>query len=154
MNVASFETSDERAFVESDADSLSAGLIAEVVSDEDFHVAVGESKAFTVDHTHNEFDMDEEEAEKMDNIVAIATLRSLDIFFFVLEKTVTVAVPKAIKVGKTASERLTDLQQSGKGTTGWKQVRNAANAKASSSSISNSLCVWSTVNAFDSPTAT
>jgi hypothetical protein len=101
-----------------DIDASSAGLIAELVTDDDFDVAVGQRKA-AVSVAEDEDD----EETKDSGVLVQATLRSLDVIFFVLEKTLTV-VPKIVETSQTASSRIDEVNRSGMGTKGWQKIRN------------------------------
>lgn len=102
-----------------DLDASSAGLIAEIVTDDVFDVAVGQrSAAASVAE-------DEDGEETGDSGVLVqATLRSLDVLFFIVEKTLTVGIPKVVETSKTVSSRLEEVNRSGKGTKGWQNIRN------------------------------
>jgi hypothetical protein len=102
-----------------DIDASSAGLIAELVTDDDFDVAVGQRRA-TVSVAEDEDD----EETKDSGVLVQVTLRSLDVLFFVLEKTLTVGIPKIIETSQTVSSRLDEVNRSGMGTKGWKNIRN------------------------------
>lgn len=103
-------------------DYIASGLMAELVSDDEFADAVGSSRQVLA------VGEDDDKAEQ-ENVVMLYTLRLLDIVFFVLEKTFTVAIPKSILVAETFSRRLTEVNQGGKGTAGWQQIRNLADPK-------------------------
>jgi hypothetical protein len=102
-----------------DIDASSAGLIAELVTDDDFDVAVGQRRA-TVSVAEDEDD----EETKDSGVLVQVTLRSLDVIFFVVEKTLTVGIPKIVETSQTVSSRLDEVNRSGMGTKGWKNIRN------------------------------
>jgi hypothetical protein len=66
--------------------------VVEVVTDEDFEAAVGQQakRAVTVDLEADETNAVEEQKKKEENMFLVVVLRSLDILFFLLEKTFTV----------------------------------------------------------------
>jgi hypothetical protein len=97
------------------------GLVAEIVSDEVFDDAVGVSQGIM-----NAGEVDE---NKQPNELVLYSLRALDVAFFVVEKTYTVVIPKSMLIAQTASRRILEVQESGKGSKGWKPMRNAADAK-------------------------
>jgi hypothetical protein len=102
-----------------DIDASSAGLIAELVTDDDFDVAVGQRKTAVA------VPEDEDDEKTKDNGVLVqATLRSLDVLFFVVEKTLTVGIPKIIATSQTVSSRVDEVNRSGMGTKGWENIRN------------------------------
>lgn len=104
-----------------DADELDAagiGLIAELVTDDDFDVAVGQRTAAT-----SVLDGEEDE-EQEENLLVKFSLRSVDVALFVLEKSVTVGIPRLIETSKTVSLRLDEVNRSGMGSKGWKSIRN------------------------------
>jgi hypothetical protein len=102
-----------------DIDASSAGLIAELVTDDDFDVAVGQRKTAVA------VAEDEDDEETKDNGVLVqVTLRSLDVLFFVVEKTLTVGIPRIIETSQTVSSRVDEVNRSGMGTKGWKNIRN------------------------------
>jgi hypothetical protein len=105
-----------------DEEFVKTGLLAEIVSDEDFDGAVGVSRR--VGDAGDEVHENKEPSE-----LVLYSLRALDIAFFVVEKTYTVVIPKSMLIAQTASRRFHEVQESGKGSKGWKPVRNAANAK-------------------------
>jgi hypothetical protein len=57
-------------------------------------------------------------------VLVQVTLRSLDVLFFVVEKTLTVGIPKIIETSQTVSSRLDEVNRSGMGTKGWQNIRN------------------------------
>jgi hypothetical protein len=102
-----------------DIDASSAGLIAELVTDDDFDVAVGQRKTAVA------VPEDEDDEESKDNGVLVqVTLRSLDVLFFVVEKTLTVGIPRIIETSQTVSSRVDEVNRSGMGTKGWENIRN------------------------------
>lgn len=102
-----------------DIDASGAGLIAELVTDDDFDVAVGQKRTAVA------VPEDEDDEDTKDSGVLVqVTLRSLDVLFFVLEKTLTVGIPKIIETSQTVSSRLDEVNRSGMGTKGWKTIRN------------------------------
>jgi hypothetical protein len=109
---------------ESTDDGVGAGLIAEIVSEDDFENAVGAAK--------NVFEVqgDEDSSKKEErNPVIIILLRSLDVAFFISEKAFTVGIPGTILLVKTALTRLDEINRLGLGSEGWKKLCNIANAK-------------------------
>lgn len=101
-----------------EVDGAGAGLIAEIVTDDDFDIAVGQRSAASY------VPEDGLEEEKKDSILVQASLRSLDVVFFVVEKTFTVGVPRLIETSKTVSSRLDEVNRSGLGRQGWQSIRN------------------------------
>jgi hypothetical protein len=108
---------------EEDEDGVGAGLMAEIVSDNDFETAAlnAAKKVLAVSAD------DRRKAEP--NLLYILVLRSLDVLFFITEKTVTVVVPGTMVVVRTAWTRLEEMQRSGMGSKGWKELGNLADAK-------------------------
>ena len=105
-----------------DEDGVGAGMMAEIVSDDDFESAVSAAKKV--------FDVPADETEKQQpNLLFIVVLRSLDVVFFIAEKTVTVVIPGTIVVFQTAWTRVEELNRSGLGSEGWKKLANLAEAK-------------------------
>ncbi|CAB9508526.1 Putative mitochondrial carrier protein PET8 [Seminavis robusta] len=95
----------------------------EVVTDDDFDAAVGETRQVVAT------DLDEDEMnavaaaqEKENNIIVNLLLRALDIVFFLLEKLFTVAIPTALGSSTVAKERLDNVAQGGLGSEGWKRI--------------------------------
>jgi len=109
--------------VDESIDAAGAGLLAEIVSDEDFDRAFGEAKV-VVEVT----DQDEQEEEKEDSIVVQAALRALDVTFFVLEKLIG-GVPVTIATTQRVVQRVAEVNRDGRGTKGWTPVKNLANTK-------------------------
>lgn len=104
-------------------DSVTGSVfIAEVVSDDDFEIAVGEQRAVAAAS-------DEDGEASKPNYVLMTVLRSLDVAFFVLEKIFIVAVPNAILLVSTAAKRLDEVNQGGKGKKGWDTIRNTCDPK-------------------------
>lgn len=110
----------------------SAGLpkyrsfVAEVVSDEDVDTAFGGAKEV---RNLSEDELAEEEVEEEPNVLVLAALRTLDVLFFVLEKSFTVALPATIQSAVTAAQRYGEVQRSGQGREGWETLRRSADAK-------------------------
>jgi hypothetical protein len=103
-------------------DGVDAGLMAEIVSDDDFESAVSDAKKV--------FEVAVDDTKKEEpNLFFILILRSLDVLFFVTEKAVTVVVPGSIVVVRTAWARLDEMNSSGMGSEGWKKLGNIADAK-------------------------
>jgi hypothetical protein len=101
-----------------DIDASFAGLIVELVTDDDFDVAVGQRKTAVA------VPEDEDDEKTKDNGVLVqATLRSLDVLFFVVEKTLTVGIPKIIETSQTVSSRVDEVNRSGMGMNGWENIR-------------------------------
>ena len=107
-------------FVDDGIDAAGAGLIAEIVTDDDFDRAFGEAKVAV--------EVNEAEEEKEDNILVQVLLRSLDVTFFLLEKIVA-GIPGAIERSQTALTRFAEVNRDGRGTKGWKPVKNLADTK-------------------------
>jgi hypothetical protein len=105
---------------DSEVDAVEAGLVAEIVTDDDFHTALGEPKAAAV--------VTEGEEEKEDNPLLMLTLRFFDVIFFLLEK-ILVGVPKAILIGNTAMSRFAEVNRDGRGKAGWQQFEKLDNTK-------------------------
>lgn len=112
------------AIVHNEIGAAGAGLVAEIVSDDDFENAVGAAKVV--------LEVTGEEGEPEDtgeNVFIRTTLRSLDVVFFVIERVVTVGVPSTVNIIKTVMTRVEEVNRNGKGSVGWKQVGNLANTK-------------------------
>jgi hypothetical protein len=106
---------------------------AEIVTDDDFEIAVGGQPAkrvatFRGDDVDND-DGDAVSEPEQPNIVTVALLRLLDVVFFVVEKFFTVAVFKAVVIGTNVVRRLEEATREGKGSRGWKPIRKTASAK-------------------------
>lgn len=106
---------------------------AEIVTDDDFEIAVGGQPAkrvatFRGDDVDND-DGDAVSEPEQPNIVTVALLRSLDVVFFVVEKFFTVVVLKAVVIGTNVVRRLEETTWEGKGSRGWKPIRKTASAK-------------------------
>jgi hypothetical protein len=97
---------------------------AELVTDDDFDVAVGRAKSVKA-LTEEEM----EEKTEQPSLVSMFLLRSLDVVFFLVEKTLTVGVPKAIALSKTISIRIDEINRDGRGTKGWQQFRKSASPR-------------------------
>ena len=97
-------------------------FVAEIVDDDDddFDAAFGQARVTTA--------ADEDET-KEPNLLADLSLRSLDIVFYVLEKTFTVVIPNAFRIGQTVTDRLQEIQKTNNGSRGWERVRNTVDAK-------------------------
>jgi len=109
-------------FVEG-VDATGVGLVAEIITDEDFDSAVGAAKVAV------EVAVEEEAEKKEDSVLVQMTLRSLDIVFFVIEKILTVGIPGTTVLVKTALMRLEEVNREGKGSEGWQQFGNLADTK-------------------------
>jgi len=114
--------------------SSSDGIFAELVSDDDFDVAVGEprlAKGVAGDFDGDDGDLAhrDDDGDNISNALALASLRTLDVAFFVVEKTFTVAIPNTLVVGETVTRRTLQANQGGKGHQGWQRVRNSADPK-------------------------
>jgi hypothetical protein len=108
--------------VEGMEDGVGAGMMAEIVSDDDFESAVNSAKKV--------FEVAVEDTKREEpNLLFIVILRSLDVLFFVTEKTVTVVIPGTIVVVRTAWTRLDEMNRMGMGSEGWKELVNLAAAK-------------------------
>jgi len=107
-------------FVDDGIDAAGAGLIAEIVTDDDFDRAFGEAKVAV--------EVNEAEEEKEDSILVQVLLRSLDVTFFLLEK-ILAGIPGAIERSQTALTRFAEVNRDGRGTKGWKPVKNLADTK-------------------------
>lgn len=106
-------------------DANGAGLMAEIVSDDDFDNAVGAAKvAFAVKGEDNESD----DMKEQDNVVLQATLRSLDVIFFIVERVVVVGLPGTVETIQTAVTRAHGVYQNGQGSVGWKNLVSVASA--------------------------
>jgi len=101
-------------------------FIAEVVSDDDVETAFGGAKA--VKNLSDE-EIEEEESVQEPSMAVKALLRTLDIVFFVLEKSFTVVLPATIRYSVTAARRYDEVQRSGQGHEGWELLHNFADAK-------------------------
>jgi hypothetical protein len=108
-------------------DAVAAELVAEIITDEAFDSAVGGAKV-AVEVTADDLGNAVEEKEEM-NVVIKITLRSLDVIFFIVEKVLLVGVPGTVRVVSTAIRRVEEVNREGRGTQGWKQIRNLADTK-------------------------
>lgn len=98
------------------------GMVAEIVTDEDFDAAFGNARVTTA--------VDADDAhESESNPLVDLTLRALDVVFFVLEKTLTVVIPNTFRLGETVSDRIQQMQKTNNGSAGWERVRNTVDAK-------------------------
>jgi hypothetical protein len=104
-------------------DSLDENLrqvTAEVISEEDFENVFGQAKA--VDILGDEFDDEMQEGgSKEPNLLTKVTLRSLDVLFLVVEKTVLL-IPDILVVTNRVSTRLSEVSREGLGQVGWQQL--------------------------------
>lgn len=113
------------AIDDGDSNDFGIGLRTEIVTDEDFDRAFGEVKvASSGDHDDN----DQENINEKDSIVNQVLLRSLDVTFFILEKVIA-SVPGTLSLFQTVILRIAEANRDGRGTKGWKPVKNVANAK-------------------------
>jgi hypothetical protein len=108
-------------------DAVAAELVAEIITDEAFDSAVGGAKV-AVEVSADEIGNTVEGKEEM-NVVMKITLRSLDVIFFIMEKVLLVGVPGTVRVVSTAIRRVEEVGRDGRGTRGWKQIRNLADTK-------------------------
>ena len=115
-----FDDVDDEEASEVSSFTSSIAFSVEVVSDDDFESAVGSSRSSSPDSA---------EDESSGNPFIQFFLRSLDVAFFVVEKTFTVAIPKSIETTRVALSRLKDIQQNGRGSTGWEVIRNTADSR-------------------------
>lgn len=92
-------------------------VTAEIVTDDDFDECVGDTDTVRI------VDDEEDEPQKPNPAVQFS-LRSLDVVFLVLEKTVT-AVPELVSRSGVVTSRLQDVQKDGKGSAGWKKLESA-----------------------------
>lgn len=111
-------------YVDEGIDAAGAGLMAEIVTDDDFDNAVGAAKA-----AFDGSGVYEESEKKENNILMQATLRSLDVVLFIVERALTVGVPSTVMALKTAMTRVEEVNRNGKGSVGWKQLGNLADTK-------------------------
>jgi len=99
------------------------GVDVEVISDDDFDVAVGGAEAVA-------------EAEEVidngfqDNPVAQVLLRAADIVFFVVEKVFLTGFPQIVLVSTTAARRIEETRMRGQGTIGWARFEKLDNAES------------------------
>eukprot|EP00977_Amphora_coffeiformis_P011378 scaffold2753_cov154-Amphora_coffeaeformis.AAC.1 len=100
-------------------------FVAEVVSDDDVETAFGGAKAVK---NLSEEEIEEESVQEP-NLAVKAVLRTLDIVFFVLEKSFTVVLPATIRYSVTAARRYDEVQRSGQGHEGWELLHRSADAK-------------------------
>ena len=115
-------------FVESDFDAASAGLVAEIITDEDFDRAMGENAKVAVSVTTAADDIDEEARTEEDSLVVRVVLRSLDVTLFVLEKVIA-GVPDTIVATQRIAQRVAEVQRDGRGTQGWTPIKYSAEPK-------------------------
>ena len=101
-------------------------FVAEVVSDEDVDTAFGGAKEV---RNLSEEEVAAEEVEEEPNVAILALLRTLDVVFYVLEKSFTVVLPSTIQYCLTAARRYNEIQRSGQGHEGWELLRRSADAK-------------------------
>lgn len=102
-------------FDEDDGDSF----MAEIVTDDDFEVAMGQG-AKSVDEN---IPIDDDEEDEP-NPVAMWALRSLDVVLLATEKTAKV-VPGLVNLGGTVSERVSNAKSDGLGSEGWEIIVSA-----------------------------
>mmetsp|Transcript_13968 Transcript_13968/g.33794 ORF Transcript_13968/g.33794 Transcript_13968/m.33794 type:complete len:874 (+) Transcript_13968:112-2733(+) len=100
------------------ADSMRR-VSAEVVSDDDFDVAMGQAK---VAEEIGEGQEEEEEDEL--SPAAMFALRSLDVVLLAGEKTASV-LPTLINLGGTVTERVANAKNDGLGSDGWEIIQSA-----------------------------
>jgi len=109
--------------------NASGGIQVEVISgDLDFNEV---RTASSLDGTaETEFDEEGYQVEKegQSNFVMDFCLRSLDVVFFLVEKTFTVILPSALQSGQTAVTQYNKAKQDGLGQPGWKALENLQDA--------------------------
>lgn len=106
--------------------SSRTSFAAEIVSDDDFDAAFGQAKTTKAVISDGNDEDDEEQAA---NPMAELTLRALDVVFFVLEKTFTVVIPSALRIGQTVTMRIQEMQKTNAGSAGWETVKSVVDAK-------------------------
>jgi hypothetical protein len=75
-----------------------------------------------VDNLGDEFDDEMQEGgSKEPNLLTKVTLRSLDVLFLVVEKTVLL-IPDILVVTNRVSTRLSEVSREGLGQVGWQQL--------------------------------
>ena len=95
-------------------------VTAEVITEEDFETAFGQAKS--VDNLGEDYRDDSEEAEdKEPSLLTKVTLRSLDVLFLVVEKTVLL-VPDVLVVTNRVATRISEVNREGLGQIGWQQL--------------------------------
>ena len=94
----------------------------EVVVDDDIFEAADRAKK-TVEVADSEENQQESEVVKL-------ALRSLDILFFVVEKTLFAAIPQAVSLSTTAFRRAMAVNELGRGSRGWEQFSKLGNTRA------------------------
>merc|ERR1712151_1260129 len=105
-----------------DDDDIRSIKSVEIITDEEFDIAMGEA-AKEVQQILEDEEIDLSEEEK-DNLILDILLRSFDVTFFLIEKTLTV-VPKAVQTGQIAAKRFDHVNRGGLGSKGWKRIGNA-----------------------------
>jgi hypothetical protein len=106
-----------------ETDLADAGVMAEVVSDDDFDNAFGGREV----PLSRSDDRDSEDEEP--NPAIQIGLRSLDVVFFVVEKVVFAGIPQAIIVADTARQRLHAINKNAQGRSGWQPIAKLANPR-------------------------
>jgi hypothetical protein len=91
---------------------------AEVINEEEYDSIIGETF-----RTVTSVSLDDEEEDER-NILAQLTLRSLDIVFAAIEKSLFVVLPGILKVVDTASRRVDGVSRGGLGKFGWTRIVN------------------------------
>jgi hypothetical protein len=93
-------------------------VTAEVISEEDFESVFGQAKE--VDNL-GDFDDDEDDEEKPPNLLVSLTLRSLDVVFLVVEKTVLL-IPDILALTSRVAARVGEVNREGMGQIGWQPL--------------------------------
>ena len=113
----------EAVFVEDDSIRVIGADKVEILMDEDFEDDYFEVKA-AKGVSEQEISRELEDAEEKDPPLSVTLLlRSLDIVFFIAEKTL-LAVPIIVDTGMTISKRLKKENRNGLGKKGWDKLEN------------------------------
>ena len=111
--------------------SSTTGYVAEIVTEDDFDIAVGNSNTFKQVYDVNDIDQGvvSDSVDAPPNVILVLVLRSVDVLLFVMEKVLTVAIPGTITIVFNVGKRLEEMNQLGLGSKGWKELGNVAKAK-------------------------
>jgi hypothetical protein len=110
-----------------DDDKAIAGYVAEIITEDDFDSAVGNTFKQVYDVKDDDSAISEEKSAP--NIFLIIVLRSIDVLLFVTEKLLTVGIPGTITIVTNMVKRIDEMNRLGLGTKGWKELGNVAKAK-------------------------
>jgi hypothetical protein len=99
----------------------------EIVSDVDFDQVFGIGSDEMPDPTLMvDAAVPDEGTENVEDSAAVKLLlRSMDVAFFLAEKTVSTAVPKVVETSSTAAIRIQEVNSNGLGNKGWEKLRHS-----------------------------